>query len=101
MAVIPTMRVPDNVAWHKDLVYNCMWSLLCEIAKWNRNRTPNQEPIRTVLTTGLGTGTGGVNYNQCARQMVLAVKHYQDPPPVHPRWKDVELYALDVDQSVE
>jgi hypothetical protein len=59
MAVIPTMRVPDNVSWHKDLVYNCMWSLLCEIVKWNRN--PNQEPIRTVLSTGLGTGTGYVH----------------------------------------
>lgn len=99
MAVIPTMRVPDDVSWHKDLVYNCMWSLLCEIVKWNR--IPNQDPIRTVLSTGLGTGTGGVDYDQCARQMVLAVKHFQEPLPVHPRWEHVGSYAWDVDNSVD
>ena len=99
MAVIPTMRVPDDISWHQDLVYNCIWSLLCEIVKWNRN--PNQEPIHTVLSTGLGTGTGEVDPNQCARQMVLAAKHFQKPLPVHPRWKHVESYARDVEESVD
>lgn len=99
MAVIPTMRVPDDISWHQDLVYNCIWSLLCEIVKWNR--TPNQEPIRTVLSTGLGTGTGELDHNQCARQMVLAAKHFQKPLPVHPRWTHVESYARDVDESVD
>ncbi len=99
MALIPTMRVPDDISWHQDLVYNCMWSLLCEIVKWNRN--PTQEPIRTVLSTGLGTGTGEIDYNQCARQMVLAAKHFQKPLPVHPRWKHVESYARDVEESVD
>ena len=99
MAVIPTMRVPANMAWHKDLVYNCMWTLLCEIIKWNRN--PNHEPIRTVLLTGLATGTGGLDLNQCARQMVLAVKHFQQPLPVHPRWEHVAPYGRDVDESTK
>lgn len=99
MAVIPTMRVPDDVSWHRDLVYNCMWSLLCEIVKWNR--IPNQDPIRTVLSTGLGTGTGGLDYDQCARQMVLAAKHFQEPLPVHPRWKHVGSYAADIVKSID
>ena len=99
MAVIPTMRVPDDISWHQDLVYNCTWSLLCEIVKWNKN--PNQEPIRTVLSTGLGTGTGELDPNQCARQMVLATRHFQKPLPVHPRWAHVESYARDVEESVD
>jgi len=98
MAIIPTMRVPDDVSWHKDLVYNCTWSLLCEIVKWNSN--PNHHPIRTVLSTGLGTGTGGVDYDQCARQMVLAVKHFQNPLPAYPRWEDVESYGQDVEETI-
>ena len=99
MAVIPTMRVPADVSWNQDLVYNCMWSLLCEIVKWNRN--PNQDPIRTVLSPGLGTGTGEVDHNQCARQMVLAAKHFQEPLPVHPRWEHVESHARDVEESID
>ena len=99
MAVIPTMRVPADISWHQDLVYNCMWSLLCEIVKWNRN--PNQDPIRIVLSPGLGTGTGEVDHNQCARQMVLAAKHFQEPLPVHPRWEHVESHARDVEESVD
>jgi len=63
--------------------------------------SPTQEPIRTVLSTGLGTGTGEIDYNQCARQMVLAAKHFQKPLPVHPRWKHVESYARDVEESVD
>lgn len=99
MAVIPTMRVPADISWHQGLVYNCMWSLLCEIVKWNRS--PNQDPIRTVLSPGLGTGTGEVDHNQCARQMVLAAKHFQEPLPVHPRWEHVESHARDVEESVD
>ena len=99
MAVVPTMRVPADVSWNQDLVYNCMWSLLCEIVKWNKN--PNQDPIHTVLSTGLATGTGEVDHNQCARQMVLAAKHFQERLPVHPRWEHVESHARDVEESVD
>ncbi|KAG8820013.1 hypothetical protein FRC17_010266 [Serendipita sp. 399] len=35
VAVLPTMRVPDDMTWHKDLVYNSMWNLMAEIEKWN------------------------------------------------------------------
>jgi hypothetical protein len=32
--------------------------------------------------------------------MVLAVKHFQKPLPVHPRWEHVELYGEDVVKSI-
>jgi hypothetical protein len=94
MAVLPTMRVPSNVQWNKDLVYNCMWSLQVAIENWNRTHPEGQGRINRVLTTGLGTGTGGVRPTVCAEQMVLAVKHFMNPPIDHPRWGD-EVYGLD------
>ncbi|THH11395.1 hypothetical protein EW146_g8063 [Bondarzewia mesenterica] len=61
IAVIPTMRTPEDVSWHKDLVYNSMWSLLVEIARWNEAASRGgQERIERVLMTGLATGQGGV-----------------------------------------
>ncbi|PVF95266.1 macro domain-like protein [Serendipita vermifera] len=93
MAVLPTMRVPSNVQWNKDLVYNCMWSLQVAIDSWNRTHPENQR-INRVLTTGLGTGTGGVHPTVAAEQMVLAVKHFMGPPVDHPRWGDA-IYGLD------
>ena len=85
LAVLPTMRFPESVAWHWDLVYNSMWSLLAEISLWNRS----SEPINRVLMTGLGTGVGEIGAEVCARQMVLAVKHWIQPELQEPDWEDV------------
>ena len=65
-----------------------MWSLLAEIAQWNEAK-PEEEHIRTVLMTGLGTGTGDVSAERCAMQMVLAVKHFKQGYPDEPDWKDI------------
>ena len=35
LAVLPTMKEPEWVGWNRELVYNAMWTLLCEIARWN------------------------------------------------------------------
>ncbi|CAG7850701.1 SubName: Full=Uncharacterized protein {ECO:0000313/EMBL:CCA69691.1} [Serendipita indica DSM 11827] len=90
MAVLPTMREPANVEWHQDLVYNCMWTLQVEIDKWNAALDDgDQKVIRKVLMTGLATGCGQVPAEKCASQMVLSVKHFNEPVLVQPRWSDV------------
>lgn len=88
IAVIPTMRTPSNVAWHRDLVYNSMWTLQVAIENWNRDH-PEGEPIRRVLMTGLATGCGFVPPKKCAVQMVLSVQQFLEPIPEQPRWVDV------------
>ena len=99
LAVLPTMRVPDVVDWHRDLVYNSMWALLAEVAQWNRGRA-EEEQIKTVLMTGLGTGTGNVSVERCAAQMVLAVKHFQEGWPDEPTWRDVVPAHEEVEETI-
>ncbi|KAI0034892.1 hypothetical protein K488DRAFT_33612, partial [Vararia minispora EC-137] len=105
LAVVPTMRRPADVRWHRDVVYDAMWALLCAIARWNdavaeeeaRTKAENSanamtdgdtdadagaegagrsRRIRRILMTGLATGTGCVSAERAAAQMTLAVKHF-------------------------
>ncbi|KAI6017964.1 hypothetical protein PISMIDRAFT_104116 [Pisolithus microcarpus 441] len=75
IAVCPTMRYPEELKWHKDIVYNTMWSLLVQLETWNKN-ADDEKKIKKVLMTGLGTGVGKISPAVCARQMALAVKHF-------------------------
>lgn len=95
LAVLPTMRVPEEVNWHKDLVYNSMWTLLVEVMHWNESHGEDEQ-IRKVLTTGLGTGTGGLSVDRCAAQMVLAVKHFQQGKPQELTWRDIGRVSQEV-----
>lgn len=70
------MRYPEELKWHKDIVYNTMWSLLVELEHWNKKSDDEETKIKTVLMTGLGTGCGKISAADCARQMALAVKHF-------------------------
>ncbi|KAG1888180.1 macro domain-like protein, partial [Suillus subluteus] len=97
LAISPTMRVPDDVSWHQDLVYNAMWSLLVQLDRWNKaSDAEGHVKIQTVLMTGFGTGTGGIDVDKCAQQMMLAVKHFRMPLADHVRWSSVEQRVRDV-----
>lgn len=100
LAVLPTMRVPDGVNWHKDLVYNSMWTLLVEVALWNESHQ-GEEQIKRVLMTGLGTGTGDLSVERCSAQMVLAVKHFIAGYPDEPTWKDALRTSHEVDETTK
>jgi len=90
LAVLPTMRVPDDVSWHKDLVYHAVWSLRVAIENWNRHHVGEEGgKIRRVVMTGLATGYGAIKPEKCARQMVLAVQHFRQPVLERPRWVQV------------
>lgn len=109
LAILPTMHTPENVSWHKDLVYNAMWTLLVEIQRWNQSAGVGKDEvyeitsssIRTVLMTGLGTGQGGISAKRCAQQMVLAVKHFQQGLPINIGWEDVRQRNADIERTME
>lgn len=94
IAVIPTMRIPEDATWNRDLVYNAMWGLLNAVRA-------HETPIESVLLTGLGTGVGMVSPQRCAVQMMLAVKHFVRGMPEYGSWNDVIPVALEVEKTFE
>ncbi|RPD77341.1 macro domain-like protein [Lentinus tigrinus ALCF2SS1-7] len=121
VAVVPTMKRPEEVGWNRELVYNAMWALLCEVGRWNAEvdaeavagatgtegagtGSGKRTRIWRILMTGLGTGAGGVSAERCAAQMVLAVKHYAEAGalPARLRWEseEVERRVREVEETV-
>ncbi|GBE81763.1 macro domain-like protein [Sparassis crispa] len=102
VAMVPTMRTPEDVSWHQDIIYSCMWSLLVQLEHWNKTAHENgREKIESVLMTGLGTGQGGISSEKCAQQMILAVKHFHEELPPQLRWVDVRQRTTEVERSTE
>ena len=124
LAVVPTMKRPEEVGWNRELVYNGMWALLCEVERWNAAADARAEAVASetgaggvdvggpgssvsvsgtrisrVLMTGLGTGAGGVSAERCARQMVLAVKHFEEGVAEHARWETVQRQMEEVEET--
>ena len=101
LAVVPTMRVPEDVSWHVDLVYDSMWSLLAAVYQWNAGERPaGARPIRRVLMTGLATGFGGIGYDKCARQMFLAALNFAKAWGDHPRWdRNISIRTKEMDET--
>ncbi|KAI5989326.1 macro domain-like protein [Pisolithus albus] len=103
VALCPTMRLPSSVVWHKEIVYNCVWSLLVEIDHHNARAAadPRVPPIRSVVMTGIGTGIGRISPKQCAKQTALAFAHYHAAKTRVATWSamtwaDIEQYPLNV-----
>ena len=67
-----------------DIAYRCTWALLNAIRKHNievakqGQSSAGHERIKSVLCAGFGTGVGQFPVDECARQMVLAVKHFAE-----------------------
>ncbi|KAI0632172.1 hypothetical protein C8Q77DRAFT_1158837 [Trametes polyzona] len=99
LAVVPTMRTPEDVSWHVDVVYEGMWSLLAALYRWNQGGAGGARPVKRVLMTGLGTGSGGIGYEKCARQMVLAALNFARGWGERPRWDDVWERAQEMDAT--
>lgn len=76
VALCPTMREPGNVNWDREVVYECVWSLLCQVEGHNRRNGKNR--IESVLMTPLAAGVGRVSKERWAAQTVLALKHFAD-----------------------
>ncbi|KAL2820878.1 hypothetical protein BDW59DRAFT_112315 [Aspergillus cavernicola] len=103
VAICPTMRTPDSARWDREVVYECVWSLLCAVEGWNRDvgsgraggHGHGQGRIESVLVTPMATGCGGVSAQKWAAQFVLAIRHFVDAVERPERWKKLgwrEIY---------
>lgn len=73
----PTMRVPGSIAG-TDKVYSATWAALLAIHAHNRAQSGHH--IAVAAMPAMGTGFGGVPFDEAARQMAAAYRHYQEPP---------------------
>ncbi|TDL18457.1 macro domain-like protein [Rickenella mellea] len=92
IALCPTMRIPEDATWNREIVYNCVWSLLVSLEQHIRAVDSSGEgtKIRKVLMTGLGTGIGKVSPNRCAQQMALAIRDFIDASRNANKWRSMD-----------
>lgn len=90
VAVCPTMKVPQEVRWDREVVYECVWALLAGVDRHNRRVRGGESggvgEIRSVLMTPLATGYGGWSAERWAAQTVLAMKHFVEAVENERRW---------------
>jgi O-acetyl-ADP-ribose deacetylase (regulator of RNase III) len=72
----PTMRVPGSIEG-TDKVYCATWAALLAIQAHNRTA---EQPIEVAALPAMGTGFGGVPFDEAARQMAAAYRHLLEPP---------------------
>lgn len=78
----PTMRMPGPIDG-TDAVYRAAWAALLAVYGHNasvRRGDADAAEIATVAMPALGTGFGGVDVLEAARQMAAAYRFYLDPP---------------------
>ncbi|KAL4889513.1 hypothetical protein BDV59DRAFT_186345 [Aspergillus ambiguus] len=97
VALCPTMRISSDVTWDREVVYECIWSLMCELERFNRGR--REDRIGSILITPLATGVGGVSKERWATQFVLALKHYADSLQRPKRWSNLRWSLLERDAA--
>lgn len=100
VALCPTMRMPQNTQWDREVVYECVWSLLCAIGNHNRDvregKAPaGEEEIKTILMTPLATGCGMVSAKRWAAQAVLALRHYTNAIDNEAEWSSLDWNTID------
>lgn len=118
VGICPTMRLPGKVEWDREIVYECVWSLLCEVEGWNRRYEQQKQGsgsgsgsgsrsgpgaaadrIDSLLITPLATGIGKVTKERWAAQMVMALKHFVDAIERPERWG--RLTWMELDEAME
>ena len=70
------MRVPGSIEG-TDKVYAATWAAILAVLAHNRS---SKQRIETVAFPAMGTGFGGVSFDEAARQMSAAYRHYLQPP---------------------
>ena len=76
IAHAPTMRVPSSIEG-TDKVYSATWAALTAIHLHN---VTAEQKIEAAAFPAMGTGFGGVPFDEAARQMAAAYRHYLQPP---------------------
>lgn len=78
----PTMRTPGNIDG-TDKVYAATWAAFLAIVAHNRTA---DRTITTAAFPAMGTGFGGVPFDEAARQMAAAYRHLLNPPARRLDW---------------
>ncbi|PGG96791.1 hypothetical protein GX51_07655 [Blastomyces parvus] len=113
VALCPTMRMPENVVWDREVIYKCVWGLMVEVERWNRgvreaegegdgageeadgDKEGKQEEnkkkrIDRILMPPLAVGVGKVSKERWAAQTVFAMKHFVDALERPERWANLD-----------
>ncbi|CAG8450557.1 791_t:CDS:2 [Ambispora gerdemannii] len=106
IAHCPTMRTPKKLYGDDDIVYRCTWAILTCIRKHNATLRRPEDRINNVICAGFGSGVGAFPVEGCAKQMVLAIKHFLEAPVnVDGKKSDDKdhgwLYARRIEDSVQ
>jgi O-acetyl-ADP-ribose deacetylase (regulator of RNase III) len=72
----PTMRVPGPIDG-TDKVYTATWAALLAV---NAHNQTSRRTIRTLAMPAMGTGFGRMPFDEAARQMATAYRHYWQLP---------------------
>ncbi|TFY76779.1 hypothetical protein EWM64_g7233 [Hericium alpestre] len=102
IVLCPTMHVPMIVTWNREVVYNCMWTLLNALDRHNTSTASEGggegRRIRMVLMTGLAMGSGCMLEEHCMQQMALVVHDFAEAAADPEKWSslswaDMKRYA--------
>jgi O-acetyl-ADP-ribose deacetylase (regulator of RNase III) len=100
IALCPTMRVPRQVKWDREVIFGCIWSLLCALDAHNREEHDPQLKIKSILMTPLATGVGKVSEARWAAQCVLAMKYWLEAVHNPQKWMNLQWSDVYYDSSV-
>lgn len=90
VALCPTMRVPREVKWDREVVFECIWSLLCAIERHNGEIHDPELQVKSILMTPLATGIGRVSEPKWAAQCVLAIKYWVEAVENPQKWSNLQ-----------
>jgi O-acetyl-ADP-ribose deacetylase (regulator of RNase III) len=104
LALCPTMRVPYDANWDREVVYECIWTLMCALERHNRvarESGKSESAIDSILMTPLATGVGKVSGERWAHQAVLAMKHFISAVENPSKWGALDWNMVeDIDAAV-
>jgi len=99
IALCPTMRVPREVKWDREVIFECIWSLLCAIDTHNLEVTDESLRIESILMTPLATGIGKVSEAKWAAQCVLGLKYWLEAAKNPGKWGNLQWEDVYDDSS--
>jgi O-acetyl-ADP-ribose deacetylase (regulator of RNase III) len=70
-------RIMDQYLGEQPVIYSATWAAFLAILAHNQS---SDQPIATVALPAMGTGFGGVPFDEAARQMAAAYRHLLEPP---------------------
>jgi O-acetyl-ADP-ribose deacetylase (regulator of RNase III) len=99
IALCPTMRVPREVNWDREVIFECIWSLLCALDVHNQEVNDPELQIKSILMTPLATGVGRVSEAKWAAQCVMAMKYWLEAVEKPEKWSNLQWEDVYDDSS--